>query len=250
MSGIRRTRMHRSVALCIMDFEGGHGKTPFVRPVPPRFSPVELSANVFGQSYENSFSRCFRQHDASRVGGRPRRGEHHGQHAERRPVFDREGVRRRRNIVRLTSSDWDGERFTAERELTDREVGLIASGLGYWGTVFQDALKNTAPAVVEFVPYSNHSGNQRGGVLPTRGNGRKHLAFCGASSERIFVFRKRRERGHPVGVAVGPRGRLVRRVFAHARSKRRRAASRQFFDSRAHPCTRRDGPSVVGGDDF
>lgn len=58
-----------------------------------------------------------------------------------------------------TSSDWDGERFTAERELTDREVGLIASGLGYWGTVFQDALKNTAPAVVEFVPYSNHSGN-------------------------------------------------------------------------------------------
>ena len=27
------------------------------------------------------------------------------------------------------------------------------------GTVFQDALKNTAPAVVEFVPYSNHSGN-------------------------------------------------------------------------------------------
>lgn len=58
-----------------------------------------------------------------------------------------------------TSSDWDGERFTAERELTDREVGLIASGLGYWGTVFQDALKNTAPTVVEFVPYSNHSGN-------------------------------------------------------------------------------------------
>ena len=58
-----------------------------------------------------------------------------------------------------TSSDWDGDRFTAERELTDREVGLIASGLGYWGAVFQDALKNTAPAVVEFVPYSNHSGN-------------------------------------------------------------------------------------------
>ena len=40
MSGIRRTRMHRSVALCIMDFEGGHGETPFVRPVPLVFLPL------------------------------------------------------------------------------------------------------------------------------------------------------------------------------------------------------------------
>ena len=75
-----------------------------------------------------------------------------------------------------TSSDWDGERFTAERELTDREVGLIASGLGYWGTVFQDALKNTAPAVVEFVPTADHTGNASALSMPTGTDGNTWLS--------------------------------------------------------------------------
>lgn len=154
MSGIRRTRMHRSVALCIMDFEGGHGETPFVRPVPLVFLPLSSLRTFSDIPMKIPFLGAFGSMTllASAVVLAAENitvNTPNGDPFLIVKVFD----------VGETSSDWDGDRFTAERELTDREVGLIASGLGYWGAVFQDALKNTAPAVVEFVPYSNHSGN-------------------------------------------------------------------------------------------
>lgn len=154
MSGIRRTRMHRSVALCIMDFEGGHGETPFVRPVPLVFLPLSSLRTFSDIPMKIPFLGAFGSMTllASAVVLAAENitvNTPNGDPFLTVKVFD----------VGETSSDWDGDRFTAERELTDKEVGLIASGLGYWGTVFQDALKNTAPAVVEFVSYSNHSGN-------------------------------------------------------------------------------------------
>ena len=75
-----------------------------------------------------------------------------------------------------TSSEWGGEGETAERELTDTEVGLIASGVGYWGAVLQDGLKNTAPAVVEFVPTADHTGNASALSMPTGTDGNTWLS--------------------------------------------------------------------------
>lgn len=137
-----------------MDFEGGHGKTPFVRPVPLVFLPLS-SLRTFSDSlmkipFLGAFGSMTLLASAVVLAAENITvNTPNGDPFLTVKVFD----------VGETSSDWDGERFTAERELTDREVGLIASGLGYWGTVFQDALKNTAPAVVEFVPYGKHSGN-------------------------------------------------------------------------------------------
>ena len=74
-----------------------------------------------------------------------------------------------------TSSEWGGEGETAERELTDREVGLIASGLGYWGTVFQDALKNTAPAVVG--AQGKHRRHQNHRAQHKRRNQQRQIAY-------------------------------------------------------------------------
>ena len=49
------------------------------------------------------------------------------------------------------STDKWGEPATASAVLTDQERQLIASGLEYWGSLLEDGLQNTSPAVIDLV---------------------------------------------------------------------------------------------------
>lgn len=49
------------------------------------------------------------------------------------------------------STDKWGEPVTASAVLTDRERQLITSGLEYWGSLLEDGLQNTSPAVIDLI---------------------------------------------------------------------------------------------------
>lgn len=66
-----------------------------------------------------------------------------------------------------STDKWDTEETTAGRLLTDRERQLIASGLEYWGSLFEDGLQNTSPAVVELIPRKTDTINASALSLPT-----------------------------------------------------------------------------------
>lgn len=66
-----------------------------------------------------------------------------------------------------STDKWTGEDVTADTSVTDRELELIVSGLEYWGSVLEDGLQNTSPAVIEFIPQKTNVINASAVGLPT-----------------------------------------------------------------------------------
>ena len=71
---------------------------------------------------------------------------------------------------------WTGEDVTADTSVTDRELELIVSGLEYWGSVLEDGLQNTSPAVIEFIPQKTNVINASAVSLPTGVDGNTLLS--------------------------------------------------------------------------
>lgn len=66
-----------------------------------------------------------------------------------------------------STDKWTGEDVIADTSVTDRELQLIVSGLEYWGSVLEDGLQNTSPAVIEFIPQKTNVINASAVSLPT-----------------------------------------------------------------------------------